>query len=172
MKMRFLAGLVGLAISFSVPVLAREKDTVDPQMAEQIRAFYQKFDEEFNKGDAAGVAAFYTGDAVYVTPHGTFSGRQAIQKSYAEYSFRQWHSHNQDTKVDRITAVGNEIRSIGKWSCNFQDQAGNADHIEGHYSSVLIRDGDSWKIRKDTYSEFAPKSQASAQGVGATELVN
>src|SRR5271157_470374 len=160
MKMRLVVALVGLAISVALPTFAQQRDTVDPKIAQQIRALEMKYDEAFNKNDAAALAAFYTEDGILVTPHGTFHGRQAIEKNYAEYSFRQWQSTNLVTKVDRVIAVGNEVRSIGKWSCNFRDQAGNADHIEGHYSSVLVREGDTWKIRKNTRSEFAPKSQA------------
>ena len=86
-----------------------------------------KYDEAFNKNDAAALAAYYTEDGMLVTPHGTFHGRQAIEKDYAEHSFRQWQATNQVTKVDRVIAVGNEVRSIGKWSCNFRTRAGNAD---------------------------------------------
>jgi len=34
-----------------------------------------KYDEAFNKNDAAALAAFYTEDGMLVTPHGTFHGR-------------------------------------------------------------------------------------------------
>jgi uncharacterized protein (TIGR02246 family) len=155
MKMRLAVALAGLTIGFVLPTFAQQKDTVDPKIAQQIRALAMKYDEAFNKNDAAALAAFYTEDGMLVTPHGTFHGRQAIEKDYAEHSFRQWQATNQVTKVDRVIAVGNEVRSIGKWSCNFRTRAGNADRIQGRYSSVLVREGDTWKIRKYTYSEFA-----------------
>jgi len=41
---RVLLALAGLAIGFAVPVLAKEKDTADPQMAQQIRALAMKYD--------------------------------------------------------------------------------------------------------------------------------
>jgi hypothetical protein len=43
----------------------------------------KKFDEAFNNGDAAAVAALYTEDAVQVTPQGPVFGRQAIEKLFA-----------------------------------------------------------------------------------------
>ena len=52
--MRLVVALVGLAISFAVPAFAQQKDTADPQIDEQI---VKKFDEAFNNGDAAAVAA-------------------------------------------------------------------------------------------------------------------
>jgi ketosteroid isomerase-like protein len=39
--------------------------------AQQIGAWAAKFNEAFDRNDAAGVAAFCTEDAVRVTPHGT-----------------------------------------------------------------------------------------------------
>jgi uncharacterized protein (TIGR02246 family) len=73
-----------LAIGFAVPVLAKEKDTADPQMAQQIRALAMKYDAAFNRNDPAAVAALYTEDAVFVTPQGTFYGPQAIEKRHAK----------------------------------------------------------------------------------------
>jgi uncharacterized protein (TIGR02246 family) len=115
-----VVALVGLAISLALPTFAQQKDTVDPKIAQQIRALAMKYDEAFNKNDAAALAAFYTEDGMLVTPHGTFHGRQAIEKDYAKHSFQQWQAINQVTKVDRIIAVGNEVRSIGKWIVIFE----------------------------------------------------
>jgi ketosteroid isomerase-like protein len=86
MKIR-LPALVGLAIGFAVPVLAQEKNTVDPDVRQQIEAVHMKFDEACNKHDAAAVAALFTQDAVQVWqgwPGGAeASGQQAIEKRYA-----------------------------------------------------------------------------------------
>jgi uncharacterized protein (TIGR02246 family) len=101
-----------LTISFAFPTLAQQEDTVDPKIVEQIRALATKFDEAYNKNDAAAVAALYTGDAVYVAQHGTSHGRQAIEKTYANY-FQHWHSINHVYTVDRVNAVGNDVRAFG-----------------------------------------------------------
>ena len=55
----------------------------DPTIAEQIGALITKFAGVFNKHDAAAVAALFTEDGSYETPHGTFHGWQAIQKHCA-----------------------------------------------------------------------------------------
>jgi hypothetical protein len=65
MKMHFVA-LVGLAISFAVPALAQEQNTIDPAVRQQIEAVNMKYDEAYNKGDAAAIVARYTQDAVEV----------------------------------------------------------------------------------------------------------
>src|SRR5208337_1574950 len=108
MKIPLLCGLVGLAISFALPAFAQQKDTADPQIAEQIRMLAVKFDEAFNKHDPAAIAELYTEDGVNVF-NGTAHGRQAIEKSYAQ-DFQSWQSNNHFTKIDRLIAVGNEVR--------------------------------------------------------------
>jgi uncharacterized protein (TIGR02246 family) len=153
MKIRLLGALVWLAIGFAVPGYAQQKDTVDPQIAQQIRALMTKYDEAFNRSDSGGLAALYTDDAVKVTVHGTFHGRQAIAKDYAEHDFQRYQAKNYVRKGDRVIAVGNDVRATGKWSCAFHDTDGRDKHIDGHYSWVLVREGDSWKIRKDTVDE-------------------
>ena len=72
---------------------AEQKDSADPQAAQEIGAFTMKFDETYNKHDAATLAAFFTEDAVQVSPGGLIFGRQAIEKRYAD-NFQQWHPAN------------------------------------------------------------------------------
>ena len=65
MKIRSLVALVGMAISFASPICAEEKEDVKPfpfipisagpQLVQQIETINQKFDEAFNKHDAAAV---------------------------------------------------------------------------------------------------------------------
>ena len=66
MKMRLLLAFTALAIGFAVLVLAQEKNTIDPAVRQQIEAVNMKYDEAYNKGDAAAIVARYTQDAVEV----------------------------------------------------------------------------------------------------------
>jgi isocitrate/isopropylmalate dehydrogenase len=59
MKIRFLLTLLGLAISFALPAFAQQKDTADPQIAEQLKELSKRTNEAFNNNDAAAVAALY-----------------------------------------------------------------------------------------------------------------
>jgi hypothetical protein len=90
MKIHYLLALVGLAISFALPTFAQEKDTVDPQTRQQLEAIIEKYEEAFNKHDAAAVAAFYTEDAALDSPLGVFSGRLGVEKYYLEV-FQQFN---------------------------------------------------------------------------------
>jgi uncharacterized protein (TIGR02246 family) len=151
MKIYLLLALLALAISLTAPALAQQ--TVDPQIAQQIREVVTKWDDAFNRSDSGGLGALYTDDAVLVTVHGTFRGREAIAKNFAQHDFGQYQSNNYVRKGDRIVAVGNDVRVTGKWKCAFHDADGKDKHIDGHYSWILVRQGASWKIRRDTADE-------------------
>jgi uncharacterized protein (TIGR02246 family) len=154
MKMRFFLALVGLAISFALPTFAQQ--TVDPKIEQQIRALAAKYDDAINRHDAAAVAALYTQDGVGQIPEQKLSpghGRQGIEKTFAHW-FRNWQVGNYITTVDRVIAAGNEIRSLGRWSDMFKGTEGGATSFEGHYSWVIVREGDTWKIRKSTFSGY------------------
>ncbi len=147
MKIPILLALAGLAVSFAVPTFAQQKDTADPQTAQQIRAAAKKYDEAFSKNDAAAMAALFTDDAVQVAPDGVYYGREAIEKRYGELVFQQFHCNNHLVRVDQVIAVGSEVCWIGEWTC---DCGGN--QVKGYLSTVAVRDGDDWKIRISTLS--------------------
>jgi uncharacterized protein (TIGR02246 family) len=149
MKMRLVLALIGLAVGFASPAFAQKKDTVDPKTAQEIRALALKYDEALDKRDPAAVAALYTDDAVYVAQHGTFRGRQAIEKTYADY-FQHRHSIHHVSTVDRLIAVGNQVRAFGTWSSAFRDTDNAAGKDEGRYRWLLVRKGGSWEIRTNT----------------------
>lgn len=141
--------IVGLAIGFASLTFAQQVNTVDPRTAQEIRALAMMYDEAINKQDPAAVAAFYTEDAVYVAHHGTFHGRQAIEKTYAGY-FQHWHSIHYVSTVDRLIPDGKEVRAFGTWSSAFQDTNGVPGKDRGHYRWLLVRKGHIWEILTNT----------------------
>ena len=70
MKIRLLLALLGSVIGFVVPTVARQKETLNPQIVEQLNALRDKSNEAFENGDAAALAALYTDDAVEMTNEG------------------------------------------------------------------------------------------------------
>jgi uncharacterized protein (TIGR02246 family) len=118
MKMRSIVAVVGLAISFALPTFAQQKETVDPQIIEQLDALAKKFMEFINNNDATAVAAVFTEDAVFVTPQGPVYGREAIEKFFAD-AFKQVHFSNHLAKADSnsirfIDTAGNEVWRNGE----------------------------------------------------------
>ena len=117
MKVRFLLTLAGLAISFALPTYAQQKDTVDPEVRQQIEAALMKFEEAFNKHDAAAMATLFTLDAVQMLDWGeggTFSGQQAIEKHYA-LDFASSPPEFVE-KLIQVYAIGDKISAISEWS--------------------------------------------------------
>ena len=142
--------LAGLVIGFAWPTFAQPKDSVGLPLAQQIRVLAAKYDAAINKHDAAAVAALYTKDGVRSSDWGTFHGRQAIEKSYGKYDFQRWPVSNFFTVVNRVFTVRSKVRSTGTWSGVFVNHSGGHDNDGGYYSWVVVREGDTWKIRRNT----------------------
>ena len=159
MKTRLLGALVGLAISFALPTFAQQKETIDPQLIEQIDAFDKKFAEAVNNNDAAAVAALYTENATFVTDRGPIYGRQAIEKWYAEV-FKTWHPKNYigatDPKSPRIIGTADNIAANGEWSMTLQGKNGESIPLKGYWAAIYVREGDDWKCRLDAYNVTSP----------------
>ena len=161
MKIRYLLALVGLAISFAVPTFAQQKDTVDPQIIEQLAALPKKFAAAFNNNDGAAVAALYTEDAVLVNDSGPVYGRADIEKHYVDL-FKRVHFSNHVSKPNPphiIGTAGNEMWWNGEWSNTIKgDNWGPIDH-KGYFANILVREGDDWKIRLDTWNITPPPAK-------------
>jgi uncharacterized protein (TIGR02246 family) len=155
MKIRSLLALAGLAMGFALPAFAQQQDTVDPKIAEQVRALATQYDEACNENDAAAVAALITEDAVWITPHGRLSGRQAIEKDYAERSFRRYQINNLSTKIDQVNKFGDDVEAIGTWSCTFQWND-ETRHVRGNFTWIIVHEVDNWQISSNTNDESAP----------------
>ena len=137
--------------------MLKKKNTVDPQIAQQVDAIGIKNDEAFNKNDAAAVAALFTKDAVLVSPRGPVFGQEAIEKWHANL-FQKWHVSNHITKTDQnslhVDTAGNQAWWIGEWIDTIQGQSSAPIELKGYYTVVGIREGDAWKVRLLTYNVF------------------
>jgi uncharacterized protein (TIGR02246 family) len=136
MKTRLVA-LVGLAIGLAVPVLAQEENTVDPQVRQQVEAAQAKYDEAFNKNDAAAIAALFTQDAAEAGPEGIVVGQEALQKRYVSL-FQNWYPTDHVNKVQEMYVIGNDLCAIVRWSVG---------GYKGDIVTFNVRDGDTWKVR-------------------------
>jgi uncharacterized protein (TIGR02246 family) len=150
MKTRLLVPLVGLAISFALPIFAQQKETVDPQLIQKLDdTISKKWNEARNNHDAAAIVAVYTEDAIDVTgADGPFYGRQAIEKFYAD-NFKGWQPKNHTSTIDphsvRMLGPDNLTRG-GVWSETGKGKNGEDVPIKGYFSEIDTRQGDAWKI--------------------------
>ena len=137
MKIRLLGALAGLAIGYAMPAFAQEKDAVDPQTRQQLEAFVAKYDEAFNKTDAAAVAALFTQDAVEVDPNGPAYGQKEIEKRYSEM-FQKWHPTDHLNTIERMSMLGKDACVIIKWSVG---------GLKGYVTTINVHEGDNWLFR-------------------------
>jgi uncharacterized protein (TIGR02246 family) len=156
MKRSILLASVSLISCFILPAFAQEENKVDPKVEQQIRLLASNYDAAINKHDPAAVAALYAQNGVRATAlnDGTFHGRPAIEKAYARYDFGRWQVSNYYTRIYRVTSIGNELRSTGTW-CSVYTREGDRIHPsngDGCWSWVIVREGDTWKIRRDSAS--------------------
>jgi ketosteroid isomerase-like protein len=156
MKIRYLLALVGLAIIFTLPAFAQQKDTVDPQIAEQLSALSKATDEAFNNGDAAALAALYTEDALLLTNTGPIYGREAIEKHYADVFQKVHYSKHLDARDQSsphfIGATGKEAWSNGKWSLTYQVKGSDPVERTGYWLEVYRLEDGTWKKRVDAWN--------------------
>jgi uncharacterized protein (TIGR02246 family) len=137
------------------------KDKVDSQLRQQLDAAVKGFDEAFNKNDSAVLAALFTEDAVLVTETGPLYGREAIEDHHAKL-LHECRFDNHAGKADQYsphtlgTAL-NEMWASGEWSCAIRvDSEGPPTQVNGHWSSIYVREGDGWKKRMHIYNTAPP----------------
>jgi uncharacterized protein (TIGR02246 family) len=148
-----------------LPTFAQQKDTAEPRIVQQrdllgvadaLKVFgelSQKLDEAYNKNDAAAVAALFTQNGLLVVADGMFSGRQDIEKRYAD-TFQRWPIVDFNSRRERyhLNAIDNAVWSAGQWASTFQSQTGPV-FAWGYWSTIYVREGDAWKIRLLTLTE-------------------
>ena len=116
-----------------------------PQLVQQIEAINQKFDEAFNKHDAAAVGELYTANAVQTTPQGSFSGREAIKGYITDLLQR----HNPSDRVTKMSYVyfGGDLCALGGWTVTID----GSRKFGGYLAIVYTFVGGTWKIRTSVF---------------------
>ena len=151
MKKCLVVALAGLAISFALPTYAQQKDMADPQTTQKLLAIGKAHMEANKNHDPAAIAAFYTRDAVFLTPDRPIIGRQAIQKWFTDL-YQWWHPKNHIDKLDGnaphlIGTAGNELWATGEFRETGQGKNSEPLPIKGYWACIYVREGDDWKIR-------------------------
>lgn len=147
-----------VAIGLAMPASAQD---VSDQAARQAgESVVQAFNKASQAKDAAGLAALYSEDATYITPDGPVFGRAAIQKLYEE-DLKSVTS--EPAKLDRVIMLGDTVRSrTGSWSGVFHSPDGPV-HVKGYWTTTDVREGDTWKIRLETYNMTMPPAAEAAK---------
>ena len=159
MKVRLLLALVGLAISLPFPTFAQQKDTVDPKIISSCRRRIRIL-RRHTTNTMQPPSLRFTNEAVLVTPHGTFTGRAAIEKKYEEEDFETYNGSDMVSTTERITPVGNELHLTRRFRANYQSY-GSFIRIKGNASGICPRRRcleDPQRDRRGTKKEFSTQS--------------
>jgi len=134
---------------------AQEVDQTHRQQIERLAAAYV---ENWNKHDAAGVAALYSKDGAQVTATGVKSGLQDIEQAY-QGAMKMFPQHNGQT-IEQISPLGTDadIR-IGQFHLS-GDGPNGPTKLDGRYTAVDVREGGTWKLRLLTAVPIPPPAQA------------
>jgi len=132
-------------------------------MVEKVTAAIEAADAEFvkafNAGDAAGVAALYTEDAVVMPPgQPAVEGRGAIESTMAEMLAAaggpQLSLTTDDIELMMSPGVGHTAVATGTWTMN----AADGSHLDHGKAMVVWRQtDDGWKLSRDMWnSDMTP----------------
>ena len=110
----------------------------------------------FNRGDAAGVAAYYTEGARFLPPNAeTMTGRDAIQAAW------QFNMDNGVKKADleivELIPMGEKTAcDVGKYKLWIEPEPGVTVEDVGKYVVIWKHDGESWKLDIDIFNTSLP----------------
>jgi ketosteroid isomerase-like protein len=140
------------AIALGVTLMAGAVAAQAPGPKAAIEAANAKFSADFAKGDAAAVAAHYSGAAQAFPPNGDIAkGREAIQKVW---------KGAMDAGVKAVKLVTLEAEAHGDTAYEVGTYVltgeGGKQLDNGKYVVVWKREGGQWKIHRDIWNTSMP----------------
>ena len=135
-KLMFAAALVVTAVA----AVAGPAD-------DQVASAFTAWNAAFNKGDAKGVAAFYTSDAMVLpASHDIVNSPADIEKFFAGLINNKVTGHV--LQPFKIIEVGDTLIVASKWSANGRDDKGNETTFGGVATHVFHKQAEgSYKLK-------------------------
>lgn len=145
MRWRIFATLFFLTI-WAIPgqVFADSNNSVEES---KLRQDAKNYSNIFGKGDARGLAQFWTEDAVYINPTSgeSVKGRAAIIQEYTHW-FNQLHANKTDISIEEISFPHpDEAVERGFSRIQFSD---GKPPIEHAFSAHLVRENGRWLFKE------------------------
>jgi ketosteroid isomerase-like protein len=135
----------------AIPLLVLAASAQARDIKAEIDGANAKFVAAFNKGDAAGVAQFYTEQATALPPGAPMAkGRAAMQMLWQ--GAIQAGDKNMSLQALRVDQFGNAAREIGLFSLDAPDPQKQMTHVEGKYVVLWRRVGGGWKLDTDIWN--------------------
>lgn len=106
----------------------------------------RSYDENYNRQDAAAMAALYATDGVLVSPGGPLiRGRAALQAYYKNRFASGARDH--ESKVAEAHAMGEGGYGLGTFSVNTPQSDGNAKRLTGNIAYIYKHGPDGWRLQ-------------------------
>jgi len=136
--MRVAYVLCFLMAAFSVPAVAADTDLM--QQVEKVGTTYV---ENFDKQNAAGIAALFAIGGVHVTPAGPTTD---VANRY-EVAFKAGFNHLEAT-LDQVSPLGADLAlGLGEYHITGKNQSGEPLDVTGRWTAVYVLEGGTMKIR-------------------------
>jgi uncharacterized protein (TIGR02246 family) len=126
--------------------------TTEVKGMEGVAATNAKFEAAFNAGDAAGVAALYTAEAVVMAPnYARIRGRRAIQGLWQK--FFDAEITDIDLKTLELEVDERHASEYGTFSFTAPDGKGGKVTLKGKYIVLWRQDNDGvWRLHRDIWN--------------------
>ena len=128
---------------------------MNKQVRAEIEAVNKNFIAALNQGDAAGIAALYTEDAILLPPNSEMlEGREAAQAFWQGGIDMGIKEGKLETVI--VEAQENAAYEVGKYTLVIQPPGGPTITDKGKYLVVWKRQEGSWKLHADSWNTSLP----------------
>ena len=159
MSKRLKIGVVVLAATFMLLTTSCAQDQSGDVRA-GIEAAAAQWQQRFNAGDAAGMAALYTADGQLMPPGAaTLSGRDAIEAFWQDIVSIEGMSVV--LEIGEIVGQGNHATEAGRFTMT--DADGNTVD-QGKYVVVWRREQGDWQLARDIWNSNVAPAAATDSG--------
>ncbi|HUG00960.1 MAG TPA: nuclear transport factor 2 family protein [Longimicrobiales bacterium] len=135
------------------PALAQDEDQAAAEAAAAIAVANEAWEEAYNAGDAAGVAALYAEDATVMAPNmEPVTGREAIQ-ALMQAGFDAAPGFTTALETTSLEVAGDMAIEVGRYVAMDAD-GGHADH--GPYMATWEKVDGEWKLAADIWNSSMP----------------
>jgi len=135
------------------PALAQDEDQAAAEAAAAIAAANEAWEEAYNAGDAAGVAAVYAEDATVMAPNmDPVTGREAIQ-ALMQAGFDAAPGFTNTLETTSLEVAGDMAIEVGRYVATDPD-GGHVDH--GPYMAAWKKADGEWKLAADIWNSGMP----------------
>jgi uncharacterized protein (TIGR02246 family) len=130
----------------------------------EIDAANARFEQAFNRGDAAAIAQMYTEKATVLPRESDIvTGREAIQAFWQ--GAIQSGIKDLSLKATRVEELASgTAQEIGRFSLEAPGSGGQGSKVEGKYVVIWRKSGGEWKLDTDIWNTNAPPPTAVATG--------